>query len=570
MPPLTLERLLDELEELKRPAGARGRARLGRVLAQLGRREFPTAASLVRFHETLLFLGAHPQSPALLRRTEKLLNGFKRRVDKLRASGAEDFDELTRPRVSGVAGTSFAALFSYDLLRRLAASLPGGLRLEWEGYEESGQVAAVLPRVLPLLEENAYVESYFPFREWLRAARPEGQDELAWLLRRFERLEVSDRERALLFDSLRLWVLWEMGDSPLTRTRLRRPPRRVFYHDAPLLARRDVSLADELADERPLPVERLTRREGQRFLDAGRATMAMRYRELHGFTYGDPSTVLRAEAGRGLEIFLWGVGPARRLPTLAYHSMLLFKNGVPYGYAEALTLFERTEAGLNLFYTFRDGESAWVYARLLRLFRQVLGARVFSVDPYQLGHLNAEGLESGAFWFYRKLGFRPSAPRLLKLVEGEERKMAARPGHRSPTRVLRELASGHVIFEAPGAEAGAWDDFHVRHLGLAVARRMGSRHGGDAGKMRRASAARVSRALGLDPARLNEAERRAFERLAPLLALVPGLPRWTDAEKRLLTRITRAKAAPDETLYLRLLQQHPRLRRAVIKLGEKQ
>ncbi|MDQ3805929.1 MAG: hypothetical protein M3416_19125, partial [Acidobacteriota bacterium] len=418
MPTPTTERLLDELERLKRPGGAREHSRLSGVLAQLARREFKTAASLLRFHEVLLFLRAYPQSPALLRQAERLLSSFKRRVARLRAAGAEDLAELERPAVSGVAGTSFPALFSYDLVRWLAARFPARVRLDWEGYEEAGQLAAVLPRFLPLLEENAYVESYFPFREWLRAARARGQGELAWLLRRFERLEASEEERAALFDSLRLWVRWELGDSPLTRTRLRRPPREIFYHHAPLLSRRDVSLAGQLEDETPLPVERLARGAGEKLLDAGRATMAMRYRELHGFTHGDPATVRRAGAGRGLEIFLWGVPPEKRLPTLAYHAALLFKNGVPCGYAEALTLFERAEAGLNLFYTFREGESAWVYARLLRVFRQVLGARVFSVDPYQLGHLNEEGLESGAFWFYRKLGFRPVAPRLLKLVEG--------------------------------------------------------------------------------------------------------------------------------------------------------
>ena len=570
MPTPSPERLLGELERLKRPGGPRERVRLRAVLSQLARRDFETAASLARFHEALLFLRAHPPQPALLRQTERLLSTFKRRVDRLRAAGAEDLAELSRPEVSGVAGTSFSALFSYDLVRWLAARFPARVRLDWEGYEESGQLASVLSRFLPLLEENAYVESYFPFREWLRAARGRGRRELAWLLERFERLEASEKERAVLFDSLKLWVLWELGDSPLTRTRLRRNARAVFYHDAPLLTRRDVSLAGELEDATPLAVEKLSRAEGARLLDAGRATMAMRYRELHGFTHGDPSSVLRAEAGRGLEIFLWGVPPPRRLPTLAYHAVLLFKNGVPCGYAEALTLFERTEAGLNLFYTFRDGESAWVYARLLRVLREVLGARVFSVDPYQLGHLNAEGLESGAFWFYRKLGFRPVAPRLLKLVEAEERRMRARPGYRSPARALRELSSGHVIFEAPAAAGGEWDRFHVRNLGLAVARRMGARHGGDPLKLRRASVEKVARALDADPQGWRDEARRAFENLAPLLALIPDLSRWTDVEKRALTRIARAKSGRDELAYLRLLQNHRRLRRAVIKLGSKE
>jgi hypothetical protein len=52
---------------------------------------------------------------------------------------------------------------------------------------------------------------------------------------------------------------------------------------------------------------------------------------------------------------------------------------------------------VNLFYTFRDGESAWIYARLLRFLRQHLNVSVFSVEPYQLGSHNEEGIEAGAF-----------------------------------------------------------------------------------------------------------------------------------------------------------------------------
>jgi len=52
---------------------------------------------------------------------------------------------------------------------------------------------------------------------------------------------------------------------------------------------------------------------------------------------------------------------------------MFFTNGVPAGYVELLSFFERAEVGFNLYYTFREGESAWIYAQVLRLFRQVLG-----------------------------------------------------------------------------------------------------------------------------------------------------------------------------------------------------
>ena len=121
-----------------------------------------------------------------------------------------------------------------------------------------------------------------------------------------------------------------------------------------------------------------------------------------------------------------GVPPGKRLPLRAYHAAMIFKNGVPVGYFEGISLFERMESGFNLYYTFRDGETAWLYARILNIFRHLLGVTAFSIDPYQIGYENEEGIESGAFWFYRKLGFRPTRPEIMKLVLNEEKKIASR------------------------------------------------------------------------------------------------------------------------------------------------
>ncbi|HKP71476.1 MAG TPA: hypothetical protein VJT82_00970, partial [Pyrinomonadaceae bacterium] len=389
-----------------------------------------------------------------------------------------------------------------------------------------------------------------------------------WLVRQFERLPVSGTERSELFDPLKLWTRWELGRSKATRTLTRLSRGKIFYHDAPLLGRRDVSLAREL-DAQPIPVEKLSRAEGERLLGMGRDTMAVRFRELHGFTYGDPSHVLRADAGRGLEIFVWGVPDERRLPLLGYHAGMFVKNGVPVGYHEGLSLFERVEIGLNLFYTFRDGESAWTYARLMRLFKQLAGVNTFSIDPYQLGGSgNDEGIESGAFWFYRKLGFRPVREEQARLVAAEERKIAAREGYRTSPRVLRRLASGHALYETnDAATPGEWDGFSVRNIGLAVGRRMAREFDGDAAKVRAASVAEVRRALDAEREKFNAAEERALSNFALVLALVPRLARWSAEEKRAALGVIRAKAGADELIYLRRLRRHARLRRELIALG---
>jgi hypothetical protein len=564
--------MLEQLDELKRPSGdPRARSRMEKLLSGLARRRLTDAASLVRFHEILLFVRAYPQSASLVRQAERLLSNFHERVGELEASGAKDLYLLEAPDASGIAGTTLLANFSYDILRDISARHPSQFSVVWEDYGEQWRFASVMSRFLPLVEENVYVETYFPLTEWLLAAqgvRDARRLDLAWILERFERLPLPEKERADLFDSLKLWVRWEFGNSPITRTRMRRRSGALFYHDAPLLTRRDVSLDSEVEAAEPLPFDKLSHTQARTLIDAGRDTMAMRFRELHGFMYADARRVWRAAVGRGVEIFIWGVEPERRLPSLAYHALLIFKNGVPAGYAEALTLFERAEVGLNLYYTFREGESGWIYARLLRLLRQFLGVKVFSVDPYQLGHHNAEGLASGAFWFYRKLGFRPVQKALAARTLAEERKLTARPGYRTSRRILEQLSSGHVLYETPTAERGAWDNFHIRNLGLAVQRRMAARFGGDADKMRRASTRSVARALGLNVERLKDDERQAFTNLSLLLALIPDLSRWPQHDKQQLRRIIRAKAAPDESDYVRLLQNHKRLRREIIRMGD--
>ena len=317
-----------------------------------------------------------------------------------------------------------------------------------------------------------------------------------------------------------------------------------------------------------LPLRKLSRADGERLVSLGRDMMTVRYRELHGFTYGDPQHVVRAAAGRGVEFVIWGCPPEHRLPLLGYHAVMIVKNGVPTGYAESLALFERTEVGINLFYAFRDGESAWIYARLLRFLRQYLHVSVFSVEPYQLGSRNEEGIEAGAFWFYRKLGFRPVQPQVARMVAREERKLARRPGYRTPAHVLRQLAAGHLLFEAPSAlHPGEWDKFRVPNIGLAVQHRLAQQFGGGERKHRRALVTSVARALGVRATDLSASEHRVFSDLALVLALIPDLSRWSKEEKSAIRQIVRAKAGADELRYLRLLQSHQKLRDGLRTIG---
>jgi hypothetical protein len=488
---------LDRLEAAKRAFGSEEQTVLPLLLRKMTRARFHDARSLIRFHEALLFFRAYPPNPEVLRMADELLQLIPTKIAQLRRAGA-DLTPLEEPDVSGIAGTAFSALFSYEITRWLAANHPEAVEIDWDGYD-AALLGPLLGRLHPFADEDLLVEANIPYMDWFRAAKSGTGSDLRWLLSKIDSAE--------LFAQAKIFVRWNLDEGSSTRTNGRLPGRRkLFFHDAPLIRRADVSIARELQSP-ALPIEKLSRTDGHRILDFARETSAMRYRELHGFTFGDPAHVVRTDFGRGVEVYVFGVPPEHRLPLRAYHAGIFFKNAVPIGYIECLTLFEHMEVGFNLYYTFREGETAWLYARLLRLFHQLLGATCFAVDPYQIGHHNEEAIESGAFWFYRKLGFRPANPKVAQLLEAEELKIRADHGYRTPARTLERLSETRMIYEVPGSPAGDWDRFETRGAAMAL------------------------RQSPFPPA------------------------------------IQRAKDGPEESAYVRALNNAPALRRRILKLG---
>jgi hypothetical protein len=143
---------------------------------------------------------------------------------------------------------------------------------------------------------------------------------------------------------------------------------------------------------------------------------------------------------------------------------------------------------------------------------------------------------------------------------------------------LNRFVSGHAFRRAePAAKSspalaaagtpGPWDTFSTRNLGLLVNRRMARDFDGDPRRICQASTAAVTRALKLNPAHWTPAQQQSLENWSTVLALIPGLARWSAQEKQGVVEIIRAKSARNEMLCLRLTQHHPRLRAELLRLG---
>jgi hypothetical protein len=524
------------------------------------------AESLIRFHDLLLFFRAFPVGIKVLRLADALLGRIEAKVKAVLVAGA-DPDDFAPEEVAGIAGTVVEATFSYPIVCWLMEHHPQAISIQWEGYERDPQRGLIWPRFFPLMEEDSLIEANVPYLDWLTAARGR-EDELPWLVRQFQRLPLSEKEKAALYDSLEIMVRWNMSGSPASRTLARKPVKQFYFHREPLIQRRQVSFADELSKP-PLPIKQLPPRQAEKTLDQVKEVLGVRYRELYGTSNADPAWVVQADIGRGAEIYVCGMPPEKRLPLRAYLAGFTVKNGVPINYFECSSLFEWTEIGFNTFPAYRDGETAWVYAQTLRLLHQLHGTKAISVYPYQIGDDNEEAIASGAFWFYRKLGFRSMSRDLEKLAQAEEKKVQADPKYRTSAATLRKLSKANVVYELPEAERGAWDRFSIRSVGLAVQRRMAQDFGGDAAAMRRAATTQLMRQLNVNAFKLKAREQQAFADFAMVMSLVPDLARWSSEEKMALRAVIAAKAGVTEVRYQRLLIKHARLRKAILRLGMK-
>jgi hypothetical protein len=80
----------------------------------------------------------------------------------------------------------------------------------------------------------------------------------------------------------------------------------------------------------------------------------------------------------------------------------------------------------------------------LSLHRRVYHLNRFTVDPYQIGKDNYDGIQSGAFWLYYQAGFRPLKKEQKLLAACEALKIKTNKDYRSSASVLKKLADSRA------------------------------------------------------------------------------------------------------------------------------
>jgi len=529
------------------------------LLEELQRLRLGSARAVERYHEALCFLRAYPDDERVLSEVERQLAGFDKRADLKRF--AVDLQD------SGIAGTETYYLFFAEMASWLVRRFPERVTVAWDDFEEDERLERFLQLLLPFAEGSAMEEWSFPIRTWCEQLKGPNETDAAFLARRFDALPVDPFLREWIYQEMQIPLCLAPGPETPARGRAKLDLAPVRFQAAAL--DRERPQIERAVREEPHAVRELTPSEGERVIDLAREAMLTRSRDLDVFSYGDPSDVRLVDWGDGLAFAVIGAIPERRLLFEAVYGFLTLKNGVPIGYVLNSALYGSAEIAYNVFETFRGSEAGLVYGRVLATVRHVFGVDSFTSYPYQLGGQgNEEGLKSGAWWFYEKLGFRPKDKGVLALRKRELARLKSRPRARTPIKRLRALAEANVYWSTGRKRDDVIGVLPLSDVGFAVARRMASRFGADRERGERECMAEAAALLGLRSLDgWSRGELLWWQRWAPLVLCLPGIADWSGADKLALIEVIRAKGGRRESDFVRRFDAHPALRKAIRRLA---
>ncbi len=536
---------LASLERIGRRHGPGLAARKLVLLRLLAGGHLRTARQVSRLHELLEYLDAFPDDRRVHAGVRRMIRGFSRRADLRR------FRQTLAG--TGIAGTDTPYRFFWPTARWISRSWPGALVIERDDPDHARAILDVLPALLDVTRAEWLQRQAKPTLAVLDRLRPRDVGDADFLIGLVAALPWDEASRETFFDRVDPPFLLRSGRGTPERTTARFPARDIHHgggrsHEPRPDLRREALRA-------PRRITSLGSAAAAALIRLARISMITRERDLAVFQYPNARDTFLVDDGDGLAFAMIGAAAPRRALLPAAYGGLVLRNGVPIGYIQLDVLGRHAAVSFNLFPEFRKGIAAWVFARLIAATRCVFCCDEFSIEPYQLGQGNEEGIESGAWWFYHRQGFRPRSAAARRLAARELARKARRAAHRSSDRTLRALAASHVFLSLdPAREA----KLPRTEEWLTAAVQALDRFSDADPERRQAAAMREAAArLGIAPA---AAARSGMERWAGLVLALTAHGHWSRNELRALARIVVAKCAASEREFQRLVLKHYRLR----------
>lgn len=541
------QRALAALAQLSRRHGPGLADRKLALLSELDAARLRGPRQVLRLHELLCFIDAYPDDRRVRVAARRQLARFRRRPDLRRSRKAL--------AGTGIAGTDTPYRFFWPTARWISARWPGALRIDRRDAGQLEPLLESLPQLVPPAQAELLTRGGRATAATIDRLCPRGTTDADWFIGLVAAMPGDEASREAYFDRIDPPLVLRAGPSTPQRTTARMDVRPLHPQRTPLRGPRP-DLRGECR-RAPRRIVDLPPAAAARLVELARVSMATRERDLAVFQYPNPRDAFLVDDGAGLAFAFLGMRPERRLLLAAVYGGLTLQNGVPIGYVQLDVLGRHAEVSFNQFETFRDGGTARVFARYLAAAHHAFGCDSFSIEPYQLGHGNDEGIASGAWWFYRRLGFRPGAAAARRLASRETRLVERRPGYRSPAGRLRALARWHLYLSLDRARQPRLP--RTLPLLARASRELVAFGGADADASRAAAADSARTWLGAR--KLDAGSARVLADWAGIVLALRRSGRWTTRDRRLLRAVIAAKSGASERAYLRAFGSHDRLRR---------
>lgn len=518
---------------------------------------FYRSKDLIACHELLLFMAAYPQDKSLLVLTQKALQHISQEAARI-ANGKNQREAELLIR-TGISGTETRANFSLTLCKHLLKEYPQAVQLySCEGDETWSR--ELLRYSLPVAESDQLNDAAVTLESWLiNQQELTGINALQLLVDLLDGIDMSETIREQVFEALRVFVSITLHTTLPSRTFLRAPAGLThFQRKAPDKKTDTLSLINEPLSK-PL---KLSDKEKHDLICAARASLMLLNRETDTITYTQLQSVEYYEAGRGIRVALFELQPSRRLPYETYAGYMAFKNGVPVAYGGAWPFGYTAKIGLNIYEPFRGGESAYLFCQLMRVYRQRFGVKEFVVEPYQMGHGNKEGLLSGAFWFYYRMGFRPTEEKTALLAHAEYERIQSQKGYRTPVTVMKKLVSCNAALIIEALPQYALTQFHLGWLSTCVSNYINTAFNGNRTKALHTCSSNMRKQLQVDNHTWNKKsvqEQYSFIQLSLIFHQLNTINEWPKTDLERLRNFMFTKGASSEYSCVKWLQQNKTL-----------